>query len=143
MRGASRRGAQVLIPDEQLPELPQELCGIWAYIQWEDAGCPNRSHQDSDAAYIKCQQPHPAWCTRRMGISLPWARTRGGSGYATQSRGYSLLNLKDIPIESRNYSLRLIYRIFCLALKMGPCACGVFGIYYEYIRPPQVLCPRV
>ena len=42
---------QVFIPDEQLPELPQELCGIWSYIQWEHEGCPSRSHQASDAAY--------------------------------------------------------------------------------------------
>lgn len=37
----------------QLPDLPGELCGIWAYIQWEEAGCPNRSSADSDAEYQK------------------------------------------------------------------------------------------
>lgn len=42
-----------LIPDSELPELPGELCGIWAYIQWEAAGCPNRSQQESDAEYQK------------------------------------------------------------------------------------------
>ena len=36
-----------------LPDLPGELCGIWAYIQWEEAGCPNRSQADSDAEYQK------------------------------------------------------------------------------------------
>ncbi|KAK9816496.1 hypothetical protein WJX72_001009 [[Myrmecia] bisecta] len=39
------------IPDDQLPEIPGELSGIWAYIKWEVAGCPNRSQQDSDAEY--------------------------------------------------------------------------------------------
>ena len=39
------------IPDDQLPELPSELTGIWAYIKWEHAGCPNRSQEDSDAEY--------------------------------------------------------------------------------------------
>lgn len=42
-----------LIPDSELPELPGELCGIWAYIQWESAGCPNRSKAESDAEYQK------------------------------------------------------------------------------------------
>ena len=42
-----------LIPDSELPELPGELCGIWAYIQWESAGCPNRSQAESDAEYKK------------------------------------------------------------------------------------------
>ena len=28
-----------------------ELCGIWAYIKWENDGCPNRSAQESDAEY--------------------------------------------------------------------------------------------
>ena len=53
-----------LIPDSELPELPGDLCGIWAYIQWESAGCPNRSQAESDAEYKKaiavshsCLQP--------------------------------------------------------------------------------------
>ena len=41
----------VRIPDDQLPELPEELTGIWAYIKWEHDGCPNRSQQDSDNEY--------------------------------------------------------------------------------------------
>lgn len=39
------------IPDAELPDLPGELCGIWSYIKWEHAGCPNRSEQQSQAAY--------------------------------------------------------------------------------------------
>ena len=42
-----------LIPDSELPELPGELCGIWSYIQWESAGCPNRSQAESDNEYQK------------------------------------------------------------------------------------------
>lgn len=41
----------VQVPDSELPELPGELAGIWAYIKWEVAGCPNRSQQESDTAY--------------------------------------------------------------------------------------------
>lgn len=29
----------------------QELCGIWAYIKWEQAGCPNRSKEEADREY--------------------------------------------------------------------------------------------
>jgi hypothetical protein len=41
----------VSIPDDQLPELPGELTGIWAYVKWEHDGCPNRSAEDSDAEF--------------------------------------------------------------------------------------------
>lgn len=43
-----------------LPDLPGELCGIWAYIQWEEAGCPNRSQADADAEYQKSIEARPA-----------------------------------------------------------------------------------
>lgn len=39
------------IPDAELPDLPGELCGIWSYIKWEQAGCPNRTEDQSQAAY--------------------------------------------------------------------------------------------
>ena len=51
------------IPDAELPDLPGELCGIWSYIKWEQAGCPNRTEQESQAAYreaikVRQQQSH-------------------------------------------------------------------------------------
>lgn len=52
-----------LIPDSELPELPGELCGIWAYIQWESAGCPNRSQAESDAEYKKAIVVRPLLAT--------------------------------------------------------------------------------
>ena len=39
------------IPDAELPDLPGELCGVWSYIKWEHAGCPNRTEHESQAAY--------------------------------------------------------------------------------------------
>ena len=39
------------IPDAELPELPGDLCGIWSFIKWELAGCPNRSQQESAHEY--------------------------------------------------------------------------------------------
>ena len=48
------------IPDAELPDVPGELCGIWSYIKWEQAGCPNRTEQQSQAAYQEAVQV----CTR-------------------------------------------------------------------------------
>ena len=42
--------------DSELPELPGELSGIWSYIKWEAAGCPNRGQQESDAEYQQAIQ---------------------------------------------------------------------------------------
>lgn len=39
------------VPDSELPELPTELCGIWSYIKWETAGCPQRNQEEADAEY--------------------------------------------------------------------------------------------
>jgi hypothetical protein len=36
---------------EDIDEIPQDLAGIWAYMMWEYAGCPNRSQQDADREY--------------------------------------------------------------------------------------------
>ena len=76
---------EVFIASEQLPDLPGELCGIWAYIQWEAAGCPNRSAADSDNAYQQAIQVClqriacvviTAWQVQhqagRPGIPPPW-----------------------------------------------------------------------
>lgn len=35
----------------QAPEPPTELCGVWAYIKWENNGCPNRPGHEADAEY--------------------------------------------------------------------------------------------
>ena len=35
----------------EVPEIPENLCGIWAYIKWEFAGCPERSTQDADREF--------------------------------------------------------------------------------------------
>lgn len=41
-------------PKEKLtviPDVPQKLCDIWAYLKWEISGCPNRSMEDANAEY--------------------------------------------------------------------------------------------
>ena len=46
----------------QVQEPPNELCGIWAYIKWEAAGCPNRSGEESDREYQRAIQVRAADC---------------------------------------------------------------------------------
>lgn len=42
---------QVLLPLSAIPALPQDLSGVWAYMKWEHAGCPNRSKEEADHEY--------------------------------------------------------------------------------------------
>jgi alpha-glucan,water dikinase len=43
--------AAVLLPLDQVPPVPQDLAGVWAYMRWEAAGCPQRSREEGDAEY--------------------------------------------------------------------------------------------
>jgi hypothetical protein len=36
---------------EEIDEIPANMAGIWAYIMWEHAGCPNRSSEEADREY--------------------------------------------------------------------------------------------
>lgn len=40
-----------LLSLDDIPEIPQGLAGVWAYIMWEHAGCPSRSQEDADREY--------------------------------------------------------------------------------------------
>ncbi len=64
-------------PTQDIPQLPQELCGIWAYIKWELAGCPERSQHDADAEYQEAIEELKDLL--RMGIPLDeiWRVARG------------------------------------------------------------------
>ena len=46
----------------EIPELPADLCGIWAYIKWEFSGCPERSEKDADQEYRQgIQEMNTLW----------------------------------------------------------------------------------
>jgi len=36
---------------DDIPSIPQDLSGVWSYMKWEAAGCPNRSQEESDREY--------------------------------------------------------------------------------------------
>ena len=44
-------GRQVLLSLDEIAEVPQDLAGVWSYMKWEAAGCPNRSGEESDREY--------------------------------------------------------------------------------------------
>lgn len=96
---------EILIPEEQLPDLPQELCGIWAYIQWEAAGCPNRSSGDSDAAYqdaiqVRVPVPHQwLWpgCSLQTRVEWTVAGDKAAAPGACLALGYQICWLASCP----------------------------------------------
>lgn len=75
------------IPDAELPDLPGELCGIWSYIKWEQAGCPNRTEQESQAAYREAIKELKDF--QRDGHSLEdlWNVAKGGIKYQDFVKG--------------------------------------------------------
>lgn len=40
-----------LLSIDDIPSIPQDLSGVWSYMKWETAGCPNRSQEESDREY--------------------------------------------------------------------------------------------
>eukprot|EP00887_Chlorella_sp_A99_P007269 scaffold2.g7269.t1 len=79
---ASRSGLPALLPPESVPQLPQELCGIWAYIKWEAAGCPNRSREEADREYQEAIQEMVLLLRRQAPLDELWEVARGHIKYA-------------------------------------------------------------
>lgn len=72
-------GAAAVTPLVQEP--PTELCGVWAYIKWENDGCPNRPGHEADAEYqlaIQARLPSPH--ARGPRHLLPGPSTGSGRG---------------------------------------------------------------
>lgn len=40
-----------LLDEGDVPSIPQDLSGVWSYMKWESAGCPNRSQEEADREY--------------------------------------------------------------------------------------------
>ncbi|KAL4422809.1 hypothetical protein ABPG75_009006 [Micractinium tetrahymenae] len=72
----------VLLPLDRVPQLPQELCGIWAYIKWEVAGCPNRSKEEADREYEQGIQEMVMLLRRGRPLDELWRVSRGEIKYA-------------------------------------------------------------
>jgi len=66
----------------EVPEPPAELCGIWAYIQWENQGCPNRSSQESDAEYQSAIKELRSYLAEGVSLDELWQVAKGQKKYA-------------------------------------------------------------
>ncbi|KFM28490.1 Alpha-glucan water dikinase, chloroplastic [Auxenochlorella protothecoides] len=55
----------------------QELCGVWAYLAWERAGCPARSGAEADAEYDAGVAELVLLLRRGVGLDELWAVARG------------------------------------------------------------------
>ena len=80
-----------LIPLESLPSLPQDLCGIWAYIKWEAAGCPNRSKEEADAEYKNAIEEMTLLLRRGQELQDLWRVGNGDIKYAEYMKDMAAL----------------------------------------------------
>jgi alpha-glucan,water dikinase len=67
-----------LLPVNQIPPIPQDLGGVWAYMKWEAAGCPARSKEEADSEYENSLQELVTLLRHR--ISLDQLRTVSNEG---------------------------------------------------------------
>ena len=71
-----------------LPEIPQKLAGIWAYVKWELAGCPERSQDAADQEFKAGLQEMKQFLRAGTPLEELWTVARGGraGGSAPASR---------------------------------------------------------
>jgi alpha-glucan,water dikinase len=67
-----------LLPLNQIPPIPQDLGGVWAYMKWEAAGCPARSKEEADSEYENSLQELITLLRHR--ISMDQLRTVSNEG---------------------------------------------------------------
>ncbi|KAI3430517.1 hypothetical protein D9Q98_005110 [Chlorella vulgaris] len=80
-----------LLPLDKIPQLPQELAGIWAYIKWEVAGCPNRSKEEADREYQAGISELTMLLRRGRPLDEVWQVARGEMKYADYIARFSYL----------------------------------------------------
>jgi len=62
-------------------DVPQELAGIWAYIKWECAGCPERSQAGADEEFRKGIAELKQYLQDSVPLERLWAVARGEEEY--------------------------------------------------------------
>ena len=68
-----------LLSREEIPRIPGDLAGVWAYMRWEAAGCPNRSKEESDGEYQAALR-EVEWLLRN-GISMESLQAVANDGW--------------------------------------------------------------
>lgn len=66
LEGVTRK--KQMLREDDIPAIPQDLAGVWSYMKWENAGCPNRSQEDSDREYNVAMNELTVFL--RQGVSL-------------------------------------------------------------------------
>ena len=67
---------------DEIPEIPSELAGIWSYIMWETAGCPDRSQEAADREYREGIAQLQACLMRGKTLDELWQVANGEVKYA-------------------------------------------------------------
>ena len=57
-----------LLSEKEIPPIPQELAGVWSYMKWEAAGCPNRSQEEADREYKNAFKEIVMFLRRRVSL---------------------------------------------------------------------------
>lgn len=107
-------------PVGPLPEIPNELSGIWAYIKWEEAGCPNRTQEETDREYKAGITEMKELLQEGVSLDQLWkARDSGLSAlaFATAARASSSLCARS----ARGYSSLVSPALVQPFLQRSPC----------------------
>jgi len=76
--GVPQEAQNVLMSMDDIAEVPQDLAGVWSYMKWEAAGCPNRSGEESDREYNNAIREIQMFL--RQGVSLDGLRGVADAG---------------------------------------------------------------
>jgi hypothetical protein len=82
---------------DEIPEIPSELAGIWAYVMWEDAGCLDRSQEAADREYKAGIAELQACLTRGKTLDELWAVANGDVKYSQFKREFIQRGAAAVP----------------------------------------------
>lgn len=91
-----------LLPLDKVPQVPQELSGIWAYIKWEVSGCPNRSKEEADREYQAGIQEITTLLRRGRPLEELWRVSRGEIKYSDYIGQYGYLLSPAAPAQQKS-----------------------------------------
>lgn len=70
----------MLLSFDEIPDVPQDLAGVWSYMKWEASGCPNRSGEESDREYQNAIQEIQGFLRQGCGLDALRAVSDAGVG---------------------------------------------------------------
>lgn len=70
----------MLLSFDEIPDVPQDLAGVWSYMKWEASGCPNRSQEESDREYQNAILEIQGFLRQGCGLDVLHAVSDAGVG---------------------------------------------------------------